>query len=60
MKEIDISVICGCGFYLQRVFYTNEYGYFEISDSYCPDCFNFMIWEATNWPIDIIEVKTCT
>jgi len=39
MKEVTLTVTCSCGFWVQRVFYTNEFGYFEIPNSYCPDCF---------------------
>ena len=53
MKEIELTVTCSCGFWVQRVFYTNEYGYFEISDAYCPDCFQLLCWESRQLPVTI-------
>jgi len=55
MKEVTLTVTCSCGFWVQRVFYTNEFGYFEIPNSYCPDCFNILIWSTAELPTDIIK-----
>ena len=54
-KEITLTVTCTCNFWVERVFYTNEHGYFEISDAYCPDCFSILTWAAQQLPIDITE-----
>ena len=59
MKEITLTVACDCGFQIQRVFRTNEHGYFEIPDAYCPDCFQFMVWDAEYPPVDVTN-KTQT
>ena len=56
MKEVKLTVTCTCGFWVQRTFRTNEHGYFEIPDAYCPDCFQLLIWVAQQLPIDITEV----
>lgn len=55
MKEIELVVTCSCGFWKQRVFYTNEHGYFEIPNSYCPNCFNMLTWTARQLPVDAVE-----
>ena len=58
MKEIELTAKCYCGFSIQRVFYTNKYEYFEISVSYCPDCFNILGWDGLlELPKDTVEVK---
>lgn len=56
MKEIELTITCTCGFWVQRVFYTNEYGYFEIPDAYCPACFQLLVWSAMGCPMDVIEM----
>lgn len=53
MKKVTLTVECSCGYRVQRVFYTNEYGYFEIPISYCPDCFNVLYWETKELPVTI-------
>ena len=60
MKEVTLIINCDCGFQKQRVFYTNEYGYFEISTAYCPNCFNILMYEIQSGPIDIIKNETQT
>lgn len=52
-KEITLTVTCnGCGFQVRRIFFTNEHGYFEIPQAYCPNCFNMLVWTATGLPTD--------
>ena len=57
MKEVKLTVKCSCGFWVQRMFYTNEHGYFEIPQSYCPDCFNMLVWSILQLPMDKVEVE---
>ncbi len=55
-REVTLTVSCDCGFWIERVFYTNEYGYFEISAAYCPDCLNILTWIAQQLPMDAIPI----
>lgn len=56
MKEVTLIISCDCGYRIERVFYTNEYGYFEIPEAACPDCFNVLMHEIKELPKDITEV----
>lgn len=56
-REITVTINCSCGFWIQRVFYTNEYGYFEIPAAYCPNCFNLLNVETQSGPVDVKNVK---
>ena len=55
MREITLTINCDCGYWIQRTFRTNEHGYFEIPQAYCPNCFNMLVWSAQDLPVDVIE-----
>jgi len=53
MREIQVTISCTCGFWVQHAFYTNEYGYFEIPQTYCPVCFHLLNMESRDEPVDV-------
>ena len=59
-REVTVVISCSCGYWGQRTFYTNKYGYFEIPDAYCLNCFSLMIQESQSGPVDITETKEIT
>lgn len=52
-REVIIMISCTCGFWCQRVLYTNEHGYFEIPEAYCPSCFHLLNIKAESGPVDV-------
>lgn len=45
MKTTQVKIHCNvCGkFNITRPIETNEYGYFELPEAYCPYCFSILI-----------------
>lgn len=43
-KPVTIEAECACGFKIARTVELNKYGYFELSQSYCPNDFNMLLW----------------
>lgn len=55
-REVTVTISCSCNFWCQRIFYTNEYGYFEIPTAYCPNCFHLLNIEVQSGPVDVTEI----
>ena len=60
IKEVIFTLVCSCGFQINRAIRTNEYGYFEIPTAHCSYCFGILTYQLDEIPtiISYKAVKT--
>ena len=55
MKQIRVTFECDkCGFKVERIFYTNEYGYFEFPGAQCPNDMRVLAQSCTECPEEVV------